>query len=305
MTAVIVLNWNDREQTCACLATVEAIRDEWWRCYVVDNASTDGSQEAVRSRFPWARLIQAPSNLGYAGGNNLGLRAALDDGAEAVFVLNNDTTIAPGTLGDLRSSLTDPSVGLSGAIIYRSDGDGGFWYAGGEISRRPYAAQELRDASVADAEGPTEVGYVPGCALTARRDVLERIGLFDERFFFSWEDSDLSARSAEAGFRNIVVPRTKVCHEGSRAFEGTFSPAYSYYYFRNMLLYARLHFPPAERPRAYRDTVRFARRVYRRRRRQGSRDLLPALLLAFGHFAIGRYGIAPRRLIETLSRGRQ
>jgi hypothetical protein len=299
-TAAIVLNWNGGADTLRCLSSLEAVRAEWWKTIVVDNGSEDGSPDRILRDFPWVELVPTGSNLGYAGGNNTGIRMALALGAEEVFVLNNDATVAPGTIAGLAAAARrDPSLGLVGPAVYRADGT--FWHAGGRISWRPFRAEERADVPLAEAGAPRLVDYVPGCALLARAEVLSRIGLFDERLFLTWEDTELALRARAIGFRAAVLPAVRVEHLGSRSFERLFSPLYSYYYFRNMLLVARLHLPRGERARAYRDALEFARRVVRRRAGDSGRiRLTRAIVLGFVHFALGRFGEAPKWLSEPV-----
>jgi hypothetical protein len=291
--AVIVLNWNGSEDTQTCLRSLERTRSEWSQCIVVDNGSVDGSVEAVRGAFPWAQIIETGSNLGYAAGNNVGIRAALEDGATTVLVLNNDAVVAPGVVRALSAVLErDSTIGLAGPAIRHDDAEGRFWYAGGRIVLSPFRSRWVSDVS--DTGTPFDVDYVPGCALAASRRVLETIGLFDERYFLTWEDSDLGTRARDAGFRCTIVPNVAIGHRGSASFGGSRSALYSYYYFRNMLLYARLHVSGARRYRAYRDTAGLAWRTIQRERRAPRLRL--AITLGFVHFAARRFGAAPRWL---------
>lgn len=296
-TAIVIVNWNGVSETRACLSSIEAIRAEFGECIVVENASIDGSAAAIRREFPWVRLIETGSNLGYAGGNNCGIRAALADGADAVLVLNNDTIAHPGLVREMRSALNggDPRLGVVGPRVLRVREPERFWYAGGRIVRSPFRARHVSDPPAS--ERPYPVDYVPGCALLASREALEAIGPFDERFFLTWEDADLCARAQDAGFGCAAVPAAAIEHAGSVSFEGLFSPLYSYYYFRNMLLFAKLHFSWPARARAYRETVAFARATVRAARPAATRRrLTAAVAVGLMHFACRRFGPGPAGL---------
>jgi hypothetical protein len=302
-TAVIVLNWNGAADTRSCLRSLEAARRDWSHCIVVDNASTDRSVEMVRREFPWAELIEAGGNLGYAGGNNLGMRAALAGGAREILILNNDATIDAGTIEPLREAVRrDPAIGIVGPVVHHANG---FSYAGGRLSRRPFRVWEIDDSTIAASPDPVDVDYVPGCAMFLGREALDRIGLLDERFFLTWEDTDLGARAIAQGLRCVVVGGSRIHHEGSQSFDRIFSPLYSYYYFRNMLLFAHLHFPPADRPAAYRNAVGYTRKAFRLAHRAGNFPAtLVAVALAFLHFGVGRFGAAPEALTRQALRAR-
>ena len=295
---VVIVNWNGRSDTAQCLRSLELVRKEWAECIVVDNASADGSPEALRRDFPWITLLDAEQNLGYAAGNNLGIRTALTRGVEAVFVLNNDCTVFPGALRALSEAAAgDRQIGLAGPLVHRGTALKDSWYAGCNLSRRPFLPGENTERAAIDAATPLDRDYVSGCALFVRRHVVETIGLLDERFFLTWEDTDWSARAHGAGLRTVIVPQARVAHRGSQSFDGLFSPLYCYYFFRNMLLFAKLHFSPVERPRAYRDVASFARTVYHRWGRPSTRaSMMAAMALGALHFAVGRFGPAPERL---------
>ncbi|MEA2626352.1 MAG: hypothetical protein QOD06_2397 [Candidatus Binatota bacterium] len=299
-TAVVIVNWNGLADTRECLRSLGAVAGEWSHVIVVDNASEDGSPAVLRGEFPWVDLIEAGANLGYAGGNNLGIRRARDAGADFVFVLNNDAAVVPGTIAELRSTIeNDPRIGVAGPLVYRAGGKQDFWYAGGDLQERPFRVRERTDRSVLERDEPLDVGYVPGCALMMSRRMLDRIGLLDERFFLTWEDTDWSARVRAAGFRPVIAPRSRVHHVRSPSFQGFFSPLYAYYFIRNMLLFARLHFAPTKRPRAYADALHYAWHVIRAtpdasRRRAVQAAAATALL----HFLVGRWGPAPASMTD-------
>ena len=298
-TSVIVVNWNGLADTQRCLQSLDAVRAEWSRCFVIDNGSVDGSAEAVRREFPWAFVIASGTNLGYAGGNNVGIRAALDAGADAVFLLNNDATVSEGPIARLYEyTASDPSVAFAGPLSWEV----GCCFLGGILTRRPFAVAERWQLTRPEASAPSDVDYASGRALFVRRPVIDRIGVLDERLFLTWEDTDWAERARTAGLRSVIVPTAEIRHRGSASFGGLFSPLYCYYYFRNMLLFAHLHFPLAERGRAYRDVFGFARLTLHRyvRKRRGA----TALAMAVGvlHFATGRFGPSPRLLSRWLRR---
>src|SRR5579884_395199 len=133
---VVILNWNGWRDTVACVASVKHSQYPRLQIVVVDNDSSDGSEAAIQLAHPDITVLQSGANLGYAGGNNVGIRHALAAGADFVWILNNDTTVAPDTLAELVRAAADPSVGIVGSKIYYMAEPQRLWYAGGRIDWR-------------------------------------------------------------------------------------------------------------------------------------------------------------------------
>jgi GT2 family glycosyltransferase len=240
--AVIVVNWNGGQKTLDCLASLRQMDYPGFDVLVVDNSSTDGSMEAIRESFPEVSLIETGANLGFTGGNNVGMRHALDRGADYVLLLNHDTEVATDLLTCLVDAVeTDPEVGIAGPLIYYYDQPGTIWSAGGAVDRwrgqtRMIGLDELDSGQYGSAA--REVDFVSGCALLARRSVLEQVGLLDERFFAYYEEVEWCLRARRAGFRTINVPGAKVRHKISPGQRAS-SPIVHYYMTRNRLLFLK------------------------------------------------------------------
>lgn len=236
----VVLNWNGLEDTTACLASLAEADYPSLEVVVVDNGSTDGSPGLLRQRFPRVALLETGENLGYAGGNNVGLRYALERGADYVLLLNNDTEVAPGFLRRLvEAAEADPRVGVVGPTIYYYDRPDVVWSAGGAIDwRRGRTRMVGLDEPDRGQFGtaPREVDFVSGCAMLVRREAVERVGLLDERFFLYYEEVEWCVRIRRAGFRILHVPGAHIWHkipsDGREA-----SPMVHYYMSRNRLLF--------------------------------------------------------------------
>jgi GT2 family glycosyltransferase len=244
---VILLNWNGWRDTAECVESCRRLSYPEFRLLIVDNCSTDGSEAILRQRFPDVELVQTGANLGFAGGNNFGIRHALQRGAKFVWLLNNDTLVDPGALSALvRAALAGPKVGMAGSkILYHGDRDL-LWYAGAELdAARPHLPRHLglneRDRGQYDER--RETGYVTGCSLLASKEMMESVGLLDHELFLYFEDVDWSARARAAGWKLIYAPDSLVYHKVSLSTGGAASPGLVYYTSRNRLYFVRRNFP--------------------------------------------------------------
>ena len=211
--SVIIVNWNGRQHLETCLSAVAAQQGVTFEAILVDNGSTDGSVEFVRERFPWVRLVALAENRGFAAGNNAGVREAR---GEYVALLNNDTAAEPAWLQALKTGV-DRSAGFAvttSCIVYMDDparidsaGDGLLRWGG------PF--KHHHGAPVQVARQSREVFAACGCACLMPRHVFEELGGFDEDFFVSNEDVDLSYRARLRGYRVRYVADAVVRHRGS------------------------------------------------------------------------------------------
>ncbi len=244
---VVILNWQSYPDTARCVRTVLASSHPGTFPVVVDNASADDSWARLRAEFPEVEAIRAESNLGYAGGNNLGIRRALERGADYVYVINNDTEVPPDSVGMLVAALeSDPGIGLVGPRVEDAVAPRGTSF-GGEIRWRLAEARHIPgDADAAALAGLREVDYVPGTAVMARRRAIEEAGLLPEHYFLYFEDVSWSLRVRRAGWRTVVAPAASILHYESSTV-GRDSPRKMYYYVRNNLSFLDEWVPAAER----------------------------------------------------------
>ena len=242
VVAAVVLSWNRRDDTLACLRSLAG--EPGLSTIVVDNASTDGSAEAVRSEVPGVELIVNDSNLGFSAGNNVGIRRALELGADWVLVLNNDVEVEEGFLAPLldEAARRPDLAALSPKILFADPGDV-IWFAGASYDpRRGYNGRQRGYGERDDGrfDDVSETDRVCGAAMLVPRAVLERDGLFDEQLFAYYEDTDWSLR---AHGPLIVVPASRVHHKVSASSGGESSPTTLYYGTRNALVVAERHAP--------------------------------------------------------------
>ncbi len=211
--SVVIVTWNGRAHLDACLTAVAAQQGVAVETILVDNGSSDGTEEHVRRHYPWVRLVALPDNRGFAAGSNAGAREA---SGRFVAFLNNDTVPEPGWLQALLASVDEPSRFLlvTSLIVYMHDprtidsaGDG-LLRAGGAFKRHHGEPIDVAAESV-------EVFGVSGAACLMPRRVFDELGGFDEDFFASHEDVDLSYRARLLGYRCRYVPGAVVRHHGS------------------------------------------------------------------------------------------
>ena len=250
--AAVVLNYRTPDDTLVAARGLLTSRRPVQDLIVVDNGSGDGSEVFLRERLPEATVLQTGANLGFSGGCNAGIRAALDRGAELVLLVNSDLTLAEETIGHLEAALeARPSVGIAGPLVLvRSDPDRvesmgiHFSAATGRTRHHGFGAR----ASAAPPE-PREVDGVSGCAMLIRREVFEQIGLLAEEYFFSFEDLDFCLRARAAGQATLCVGGARAYHEGGRSI-GARSARRLYFATRNHLLMARRVAPAPSRAHA-------------------------------------------------------
>jgi GT2 family glycosyltransferase/SAM-dependent methyltransferase len=256
IVTAVVLNWNGRENTLSCLRSLRNIRAKNLRVIVADNGSTDGSPEAISQEFPECRVLQNGGNLGYAAGNNRAITAALSDGADLVWILNNDTVVESESLEELlKVHRVIPDAGSLSSKILWLDAPHSLWFAGARWEGKTFEIVGWRkDEGRIEFNSIRETESAIGCSMLLTRQALERVGLFDERFFLCFEESDWSFRARSAGYRNIYVPRSRVMHKGAASFGPGDSPLLAYFLMRNRLLWGEKHLSSRLRRRMWKRT---------------------------------------------------
>jgi GT2 family glycosyltransferase len=265
---------------------------------VVDNGSVDGSISAIQGAYPHVTVCQTGANLGYAAGNNVGLRYVLQCGHQYALLLNNDTEVAPDFLRRLVDTCeADPQVGVAGPKICYYDRPDTIWSAGGIIDW-PRGNTCMRGMDAPDdgrCDELVPVDFISGCALFVRCKAIVAAGMLDERFGMYFEETEWCVRIARAGWVNLYVPESRVWHK-IRPAQQDRSPVVMYYMPRNRLLFLRITRAPwrvwlnalvLQDLRHWLSWLRF--------RTWHDHDVQRlALLEAWRDFALGRFGMVQR-----------
>lgn len=212
--AIVVVTWNSARDVDACFGSLAAARLGGAEVIAVDNASSDGTAAAIRARHPWVTVIDSGANLGFAGGNGVGIRRALERGAEWIYLLNPDTDVDPGFLEEAFAvAEADPrAAAVQSLLLLHPDRDRvntagnaihflGFGYCGSYRARRADVPDE-----------PREIAFASGASVLLRAAAIREVGAFDETLFMYQEDQDLGIRLRLAGWTARLAPRSRVWH---------------------------------------------------------------------------------------------
>ena len=213
----VVVNWNGWQDTLSCLDSLRQQDHPNFHVIVIDNGSTNDSVERIRAAHPWATLHQTGKNLGFPSGCNVGTRMAYDQGADLIWLLNNDTVAPPTTASSLvRTALAHPEAGAIGSILYyMHDPTQVQAWGGGSI----HLLTAFTSHFTAPASFAPNNTFFTGASLVLPRHICEKVGIFFEGFFMYCDDSDLCIRIHRAGYPLIVCEDTAILHK-----EGASSP---------------------------------------------------------------------------------
>lgn len=244
--SIIILNWNGLEDTIECLESLRKNNYTNYEVIVVDNNSTGNDVKIITEKYGdyLQTIIVNNHNLGFSGGNNVGIRAAIDENADVVLLLNNDTVVESDFLTRLvELSKSHPEAGILTPLINYYSKRKIVWFAGGHISK-------IRSSGFPDGIGKPEYLYTKnrfctfasGCCMFIKKEVLEKIGLLDEKYFLYLEDSDFSYRAINEGYKILYVASSKIYHKVSSTTFRTNSLLALYYSTRNRFYFVQKHY---------------------------------------------------------------
>lgn len=254
---IVLVHWNSWNDTSTCLAALESLSYSNHKVIVSDNGSVDDSVSRIRQRFPWAEVILNGQNLGFPGGSNAGIRRALTEGADYVWLLNNDAVPDPAALDALVDKAeSDRQIGAVGSAIYWMErpaelqawGGGyvNFWLGRTRQFLRPVADDRVQ--------------YITGASLLIPRRVLETVGLLDEEIFLYWDDPEYCWRLRRAGWKLAVAGNSKIWHKGMSAY-GRKNPKLDTFYNNSAARFFSQHSPTPLLSLAMGTGLRIAKRL--------------------------------------------
>jgi len=232
LTVIIVLHYNGLEDTLVCLDSLVPQLHQNLELVVVDNGSTINPISHLSARHPSVPVLRLPVNQGWAGGNNVGIEWAKKRGAEFVCLLNNDTIVPPFAVDLLANAARRVGDCLLHPAIDFADAQDGVQLDPTQLS----CAKEYPDHP-----GIYELDFAYGACLMIPFTVIERIGVFDERFFLQLEEQDYFCRARKRGIPALCLPSVRIIHRESRSFGGRKVPLKTYYMARNSLLLSSKH----------------------------------------------------------------
>jgi GT2 family glycosyltransferase len=245
----VVLNWNNLPDTLECVDSVLRSDFSNLAVRVVDNGSREDPSAVLHERYPDVEVVRNPRNLGYGGGNNLGLKCAIDEGAVYVLLLNNDVVVASDCVRRLVAAAeADSRIGMATPKVFYYDRPTDVYWEGGIVD---WKSGELpHDSRGLPVEGGiVQSEWLTGCSLLVRAATIREVGLLDERYFLYFEDADWSVRAARRGWTNAVVLEAHAWHKLSRSTGGWMNPAVRFYHFRNRYRFVTAHGPSLGRLR--------------------------------------------------------
>jgi GT2 family glycosyltransferase len=258
---VVVLNYKVKDLALKCLESVKKSSYKNLEIYLVDNDSKDGIEEEVNGKD--IIFIQTGDNLGYTG-NNVGIKRALKDRCELVFILNPDTEITKDTIANLVTGMDKHSADIANPKILFADKKT-IWFAGGIFDLANVLGSnrgvDQKDKGQFDEDWEIELGT--GAALMVKKEVFEKIGFLDEKYFLYYEDSDFCFRAKKAGFKIYYLPKAVVYHENAKS-TGLGSPLQDYFITRNRMLFASKFLPLRTRFALLREALRNLKNPTRR-----------------------------------------
>jgi GT2 family glycosyltransferase len=230
---IIILNWNGIGDTMECIESVRNLDYPDIRIVVVDNGSTDDSTTVLRQRYPSITLLESKQNLGFTGGNNLGIVKALEMGTDYVWLLNNDTVVERDALRKMVQTIGNlPDVGIASPVIHFHDPPREVQFCGSYIDWERKRIVKLEVGESYPSNGVNVSLW--GTALLIRRDVVERVGFLNDKYFAYHEDEEYCMRVARAGYRAILVPEARVFHKNSRSTGSNDAPMQVFLRSRNL-----------------------------------------------------------------------
>jgi GT2 family glycosyltransferase len=287
----VVLSFNGIELTRQCLHSLEAQDYPDLTLVVVDNASTDQTVDILRGEFPDIQIIETGQNIGYVGGNNIGIQAGLDQNADCIFLVNNDTRLDSSCVRALVECLeADPRIGVVGPMVYTWDNWKVISSAGGMIDWRKADSENVGADEEDTGQYPSRtVDFINGCGIMVRRDAIEQVGMLDPLFFMYWEETDWCQRFFKAGWRIYFEQAARMQHKAP-IYSEDLGPTTLYYTLRNRILFFNRHTTGKMKLKALTHAFHGGIRGVFRLLKDGKTKHARAMWFALQHSILGKWG---------------
>lgn len=289
-TAIVIVNWRGWSDTIECVRSCLLLDQPGAFIVIVENGSGDESLERLTEEFGGEQrvhLVDSGENLGFAGGNNVGIRYARERGCDYIWLLNNDTVVDPDALSALvRAARSDASIGIWGSKIYYHSQPDVLWYAGATIDPKIGWTHQLGQGECDEGQYDTvrRTEYVTGCSLLVSTKVIDAIGLMDESYFLYWEEVDWCYRALRHGWESAVEPASVLWHKVSASASAS-RRVQVRYEMRNRLIFHR-RYRPKSLPGVFLRSLRIALAEYVKH----DRELGIGYLAGMRDFLLGRSG---------------
>ena len=213
---IILVNYNGYEDTNECVRSLKKTSYPNFKIIIVDNASTNDSLTYLKKSSKDCRIIESKDNLGFAGGNNLGIEYALNNGADYVMLLNNDTLVEPNFLDEMLNTVKgNAKVGLVGCKIMYYPKKDTIWYGGGYINWFKFIGVHygLKEIDNGQCDREKEIDFMTGCCMLIKREVFEKTGLLSDDYFMYFEDVDFCVKVKDSGYKIWYNPKAVIYHK--------------------------------------------------------------------------------------------
>lgn len=239
--AIILVNFNGEKFQNECIQSIKNMDYKDYDIVIIDNGSTDDSIKKAKEAFDNLIIIETGKNNGVAKGNNIGIKYAIDNNYEYVLLLNNDTEVAPDMLTNMMKKASSNTLVTCKMYFYEPNNS--LWCAGGKINwnrgtTTHFGEDELDTGQYNESKF---VEFTPTCCLLIHRNVFEKVGFMDEKYFMYYDDTDFCVRANNAGFKIWYESSAKLWHKVSSSSGGSESKLCIYYLTRNRLYFINKH----------------------------------------------------------------
>lgn len=250
--AVILLNWNALQDTVECVESLLKSSYSNLIIYTVDNASHNNEANILEEKFPMVKVLPQKKNLGFCGGNNVGIKKAIEDGAEYILILNNDTLVPEDAVGKIiKEFLKMPDAGAVSPVILEYPAIDKIWFskAAWDLSRAQFSLNPDNN-TYEEIQGKNnwESEFACGCCLFTSAKILMEVGMLDERYFAYYDEADWCKRLENHGYKSYVTPKTIIYHKVSKSTPGLVSV---YLMTRNRLLWMKENLSFSQRMKSF------------------------------------------------------